>query len=120
MAVAQGEELCRSYRETSGSNTVVLRFDHLYGEPKKERQEENPCFQMMLEALKTGKISANSRNVFSLLYMSDAVEFTYQIRRKHYTDGTGKTDSKVCGDGNGTGGQYGGRGISPGIKYRAL
>jgi len=79
MAVAQGEELCRSYRETSGSNTVVLRFDHLYGEPKKERQEENPCFQMMLEALKTGKISANSRNVFSLLYMSDAVEFTYQI-----------------------------------------
>ena len=77
MAVAQGEELCRSYRETSGSNTVVLRFDHLYGEPKKERQEENPCFQMMLEALKTGKISANSRNVFSLLSMSDAVEFTY-------------------------------------------
>lgn len=79
MAIAQGEEVCHSYHETNGMDTVVLRYDHLYGIPKKGQQEENPCFQMILEALKTGKVSANSRYQYSLLYMSDAVEFTYQV-----------------------------------------
>lgn len=79
MAVAQGEEICHSYRDTSGVDAVVLRYDHLYGIPKKGQQEENPCFQMILEALRSQKISANSRHEYSLLYLSDAVEFTYRI-----------------------------------------
>ena len=79
MAVAQGEEICRSYRETSGAEVVILRYDHLYGIPKKGQQEENPCFRMILDALRDKKIEANERYEYSLLYASDAVEFTYQI-----------------------------------------
>ena len=34
---------------------------------------------MMLEMLKTNQIAANSRNVFSMIYQSDAVEFAYRV-----------------------------------------
>lgn len=79
MAVAQGEELCRSYHETGGVSTVVLRYDHLYGLPKKGERGDDLCFPMILEALEKGTVSASGRYTCSLLYMSDGVEFTYQI-----------------------------------------
>lgn len=95
MAVAQGEEICHSYRETSGVDAVVLRYDHLYGIPKKGQQEENPCFQMILEALRSQKISANSRHEYSLLYLSDAVEFTYRDHSGVYGKRGGVSDHTV-------------------------
>ena len=58
LALAQGEETCENYRRTQGTETIVLRFDHLYWVPEKGRAEDNPCCRMCLEALKTGKISA--------------------------------------------------------------
>lgn len=77
MALAQGEALCRSYQETRGTNALILRFDNLYGEPKKEGLERNPCYKTVLEMLKTNQISANHRRAFSLLYLTDAAEFVY-------------------------------------------
>jgi len=60
-------------------DTRVLRFDHMYDIPRKGKADNNPCFQMMLEMLKTNQIAANSRNVFSMIYQSDAVEFAYRV-----------------------------------------
>ncbi len=79
MALAQGEEVCANYRRTQGTDTVVLRLDHLYWVPEKGEMEENPCFRMCLEALRTGKISANDRHSFSMLYLNDAVEQLYRL-----------------------------------------
>ena len=79
MAVAQGEEICENYRKTQGIETLVLRFDHLYGVPRKGQEESNLCFQMCLEALKTGKVSASDRRSFSMLYLNDAVELAYKV-----------------------------------------
>lgn len=79
MAVAQGEEICENYRKTQGLDTLILRLDHLYGVPYKGQEENNPCFQMCLEALKTGKVSASDRRSFSMLYLSDAVELSYKV-----------------------------------------
>ena len=79
MAIAQGEEICENYRKTQGIETMVLRFDHLYGVPRKGQEESNLCFQMCLEALKTGKVSASDRRSFSLLYLNDAVELAYKV-----------------------------------------
>lgn len=79
MAVAQGEEICENYRKTQGIETLVLRFDHLYGLPRKGQEESNLCFQMCLEALKTGKVSASDRRSFSMLYLNDAVELAYKV-----------------------------------------
>ncbi len=78
-AVAQGEEICENYRKTQGIETLVLRFDHLYGVPRKGQEESNLCFQMCLEALKTGKVSASDRRSFSMLYLNDAVELAYKV-----------------------------------------
>ena len=64
MAVSQGETICKSYENTRGMETAVLRLDHLYGVPKKGKMEDNPCFDMILTAFKTKKIAANSRNEF--------------------------------------------------------
>lgn len=79
MAIAQGEEICDNYRKTQGIDTLVLRFDHLYGVPRKGQEESNPCFKMCLEALKTGRVSASDRRSFSMLYLSDAVELAYKV-----------------------------------------
>ncbi len=78
-AVSQGEEICRNYREIQRTNAIVLRLDHVYSVPEKGQEEGDPCFKMCLEALKTGKISANSREKFSMLYLNDAVELIYHV-----------------------------------------
>lgn len=79
LAIAHGEEICESYRLSRGMDTLILRFDHLYGVPRREVKQDDPCFKMCVEALKTGKISANSRNVFSMIFLKDAVEYAYKV-----------------------------------------
>ncbi len=79
MAMVQGEETCENFRRTQGADTLILRFDHMYWIPEKGKSEDNDCFRMCLEALKTGKISANERRAFSMIYLNDAVELAYRI-----------------------------------------
>lgn len=79
LALAQGEEICKSYYNTRGMQSIVVRMDHLYGTPKKGKKENNPCFKMTLEMLKNNKVSANSRNLFSMIHQNDAVQFLYQL-----------------------------------------
>ena len=84
MALVQGEDICRNYRKTMGLDTVVLRLDHLYGIPFKERLrgqrlKDNLCADMCVSALRTGQIQANSNKIFSLLHQDDAVEFLYKV-----------------------------------------
>ena len=79
LALAQGEETCANYRRTQGTDTVILRFGHLYWVPQKGERGEDPCFRMCREALKTGKISANERRTFSMIYLNDAVEQIYRL-----------------------------------------
>ncbi len=78
LALAHGEEICDSYRTAHGMDTLVLRFDHMYGIPRKGEKQDDPCFKMCLEALKTGKISASCRNVYSMIYLKDAIEYAYK------------------------------------------
>ena len=89
LAIAHGEELCNSYRTTQGMDTMILRFDHVYWIPKKGEKLTDPCFKMCLESLKIGKIPANSRNSFSMIYLKDAIEYAYKAM-------TDKEPSQVC------------------------
>lgn len=79
MAIAQGEDICQTYKKTQDMDMVVLRLDHFYAVPQKGEQQYNPCYQMTVEALKNGKISANKRNQFSMIYLDDVVEYIYRI-----------------------------------------
>jgi nucleoside-diphosphate-sugar epimerase len=79
MAIAQGEALCKNYQQFEDLDIVVLRMDHLYGIPEDYSEADRICGAMCIQALKTGRIAANSRNSFSLLFLSDAVEFIYRI-----------------------------------------
>lgn len=81
-AIFQGEGMCSNYREVQGVNTIILRVDHIYGIPEKGQTEGDPCFEMCLDALRTGKISANSQKEFSMLYLNDAVELIYKVIEK--------------------------------------
>lgn len=74
MAIAQGEDICSNYRVNQGLEICTLRFDHLYWVPKRGLPEADPCGVMCLEALKSGRISANRNDEFSLLFIKDAVE----------------------------------------------
>lgn len=84
MAILQGENICKSYRDTREMDTRILRFDHLYDTPRKGKADNNPCFQMTLEMLKTNQIAANSRNAFSMIYQNDAVEFAYRVMMEEH------------------------------------
>lgn len=79
MAIMQGEGICESYRKLQGIETIVLRLDHLYGLPQKGQKEGDVCFRMCREALRTGTISADSRNIFSMLHVKDAAAFIYSV-----------------------------------------
>ncbi len=85
VAITQGEEVCRNYRQTMGVDTLILRMDHLYMLPDKD-QGDNPvvvdsniCSRMCVEAVRTGHIQANANKKFSLLYVDDAVEALYKV-----------------------------------------
>lgn len=74
MAIAQGEEICANYRQNQGLDIRILRLDNLYCVPEKGRPEADPCGMMCMEALRSGKIFASDRDVFSMLFVKDAAE----------------------------------------------
>lgn len=79
LTIAQGESLCNNYRKTQGLNTLILRFDGVYGIPKRGIMQDDPCFNMCMEAISYNRISASSQNTFSLLYLNDAIELSYKV-----------------------------------------
>lgn len=79
LAIARGEDLCRTYQNFEGLDILILRLDHLYAIPENISQVNDICSLMCVQALKEGVIEANGRNKFSLLYISDAVEFIYSF-----------------------------------------
>lgn len=79
MAIVQGEEVCQQYQQTVGMDTIILRMDHLYDVSIHKGDTQNICANLCAEAVQTGKIAANGRNTFSMLYMADAVEFIYRV-----------------------------------------
>ncbi len=74
MAIAQGEDICANYCQNQGLDIRTLRLDHLYCIPKRGRPGLDPCCAMCLEALRSGKIFASDRDVFSMLFVKDAAE----------------------------------------------
>ena len=81
MALAQCEDICASFLKNRGTDIVVLRVDHFYMIPKEPDDVNDICSCMCLEALKTGSISADRGDRFSLLFESDVVEFIFRLIR---------------------------------------
>lgn len=79
MVLAQGEELCESYRSYRGKDILTLRLDHLYSIPSERKEVSNICAEMCLEALEHSTVTITEGNRFSLLYETDAVEFIYRL-----------------------------------------
>ncbi|MDR2042814.1 MAG: NAD(P)-dependent oxidoreductase [Clostridium sp.] len=78
ITLRQGEELCLRYRELLGTDTMILRMDRVCDVPRTAGGAGNICSRMCLEALRTGRLTADDRQVFSLLFLPDAVEFLYR------------------------------------------
>lgn len=79
IALAQGEEMCESYRKNQELDIVTLRLSCLYGIPDSRRDVQSLCSKMCLEALETGQITVKTHNEFSMLFQADAVEAIYQM-----------------------------------------
>ncbi len=84
-AISQGEGICNNYRELQNIDTVVLRLDHVYGVPEKDQKKGSRCFEMCLEALRTGRIAAEGNRTFSMLYLNDAIELVYKVMKAEDT-----------------------------------
>lgn len=79
MVWSQGEEMCENYRKSCGKDIIVLRLDHVYGIPENRRDARDICSRMCLEALEEKHISVREECVFSMLYVTDAVEFIHRL-----------------------------------------
>lgn len=79
MAWSQAEEMCENYRKSCNKDIIVLRLDHVYGIPESRRDVRDICSRMCLEALEKKKITVGENHTFSLLYVTDAVEFINRL-----------------------------------------
>lgn len=79
MVIAQGEELCRSFRVNRGLDILTLRIDNIYNIPQERKDVNNICARMCLEALEKGTISVTHDHFMSFMYETDAVEFIYRF-----------------------------------------
>ena len=80
MVIAQGEELCRSFRVNRGLDILTLRIDNIYSIPQERKDvNNNICARMCLEALEKGTISITYDHLMSFMYETDAVEFVYRF-----------------------------------------
>lgn len=79
MVWSQAEEMCENYRKSCGCDIIVLRMDHVYGIPENRRDARDICSRMCLEALESKRITVREDHVFSLLYVTDAVEFVNRL-----------------------------------------
>ena len=78
MALAQGEEMCESYRRTRNLDIITLRLDHLYSIPSCRKDVADICGEMCLQALEKKTVTYQEDTAFSLLFLNDAVEFVYR------------------------------------------
>lgn len=79
MVIAQGEELCRSFRVNRGLDILTLRIDNIYNIPQERKDVNNICARMCIEALEKGSISITHDRWMSFMYETDAVEFIYRF-----------------------------------------
>ena len=82
MLVAQGEDLVIRYSQTTDMDAYVLRLDHLYWLPKNRKEVEEIHARLCLEALKNRKVPASEKNIFSSVYIADAVYAIFEILKK--------------------------------------
>lgn len=96
IAIAQGEELCRQFQETTNLEVSILRLSHLYQIPENGNEIHDLCSSMCLEALRTGTIRSDAKKIISMIYSSDAVYGIFQFlhtpgSKKLYYHLTGET-----------------------------
>lgn len=78
LTIAQGEELCRLFNETTELDISILRIDNMYKTPADLSEVNDICSGMCLEALRDGTITANANHSFSMIHVADVVFGIYQ------------------------------------------
>lgn len=85
LTVAQGEELCRLFNETTELDISILRIDNMYKTPADLPEVNDFCSDLCLEALRDSSVTANNNHIFSMIHVADAVFGIYQyIHARHH------------------------------------
>ena len=99
MAILQGENICKSYRDTREMDTRVLRFDHMYDIPRKGKADNQSdcskqpkCFFHDLSERCGGVCVPRDDG-----RASEISAVSHFFRRGHQSDETGRADSAECG-----------------------
>lgn len=79
MVIAQGEEQCMSFMRFDNVDILILRLDNMYGIPKDSSDVYGICARMCIQAVSKGEIEVNGNHSFSMLHVSDAVAWIYDI-----------------------------------------
>ena len=79
LVLSQAESMCETYRKTTNKDIVVLRLDNVFMLPYTKRDVIDPVSKMCLQAMDRYVITIDENNTFSMLYVSDAIEFIYKV-----------------------------------------
>lgn len=79
MVLSQVEEMCESYQKNCERDIMILRLDHLFFIPQNPEDATDICSRMCLSAMSKYTISADENNTFSMIYVSDAIDYLYRV-----------------------------------------
>lgn len=79
LALQQGEKLCLDFGGETSLRTVVLRLDHVYGEPETREEVRETISQMCLAGAADHWVEIRSRRIFSALFANDAAEAVFRL-----------------------------------------
>ncbi|MCI8562053.1 MAG: NAD(P)-dependent oxidoreductase [Lachnospiraceae bacterium] len=86
IAIAQGEDLCRHFNETTDLDIHILRIDHMYKTPENLEEATDVCSRLCLEAAKKGMVTVNGNLTFSMVNVADAIFGIFDfIHAKEYS-----------------------------------
>ncbi|MBR1742321.1 MAG: NAD(P)-dependent oxidoreductase [Lachnospiraceae bacterium] len=79
LAIAQGEELCRMFNETTEIDITIVRIDNMYKFPKDLDEITDICSVLCLEAVQKGKVTVNNNTSFSMIHVNDVIFGLYEL-----------------------------------------
>ena len=77
-AINNGENICNSYKQTMGLDIVVIRIKELCFLAKDAFEVSDIFTRLCVEAVKNNTLTL-TKDIYSPLYLSDAVEFLYRL-----------------------------------------
>lgn len=79
MVISQGENMSTHFGAIKDMEVTVVRLANMYGIPSNRKESMDICGKMCVEGLIDGSVHVNIKNIFSPLFVKDAVDAIFLL-----------------------------------------